>query len=307
MILGKSGARAAYATGRGSIIMRCRHMIEEGRGDRRSIVLTSIPYQVGKNGLVEKIAEAAKDKRIEGVSDIRDESNREGVRDRHRPQARCDRPRSCSTRSGGTPRRSRASRPTCWRSAAAAPKRSASRTSSQAFIKFREEVITRRTKFELNKARDRAHILLGLVVAVTNLDEVVEIIRGAPNPAEARAQLLAREWPIGEIAQYIRLVEAIDDARNRGRSRRHLSPVRTAGPRDPRPAPAPPDRARPRRDRRRAGRPVAGDRRLPRNPRRPRQALRGDARRAGRGDATPSPRRACPRSPPPGTASTTRT
>src|SRR3546814_13425415 len=80
LILGQAGARSAYHTGRGSIMMRSRHEIEEGRGDRRSIVLTAIPYQVGKNGLVEKIAEAAKDKRIEGISDIRDESNREGVR-----------------------------------------------------------------------------------------------------------------------------------------------------------------------------------------------------------------------------------
>lgn len=209
LILGTAGARSAYNTGRGSIIQRARHVIEEGRGDRRSIVLTSIPYQVGKNGLVEKIAEAAKDKRIEGVSDIRDESNREGVRVvielkrdatadvvlnqlwRHTP-AQSSFPANMLAIRGGR------------------PEILGLRDIIQSFVQFREEVITRRTKFELNKARDRAHILLGLVVAVTNLDEVVKIIRGAPNPAAARAALLVREWPIGDIAQYIRLVEAID-------------------------------------------------------------------------------------------------
>ena len=119
----------------------------------------------------------------------------------------------------------------------------------EAFVQFREEVITRRSKFELAKARDRAHILLGLVIAVTNLDEVVRIIRGSASPAEARDALLAREWPIAEIAPLHprwskRSTTEVD--------RRHLSPVRHPGPRDPRPAPPPPDRARPRRDRRRA-------------------------------------------------------
>ncbi len=209
LILGTHGARSAYLTGRGSIIMRARHEIEEGRGDRRSIVLTSIPYQVGKNALVEKIAEAAKDKRIEGISDIRDESSRLGVRVvidlkrdashevvlnqiwRNTP-AQSSFPANMLAIRGGR------------------PETLALRDIIAAFITFREEVITRRTKFELNKARDRAHILLGLVVAVTNLDEVVRIIRGSPNPAAAREALLAREWPIGEIAQYIRLIEAIE-------------------------------------------------------------------------------------------------
>jgi len=209
LILGQSGSRSAYMTGRGSILMRCRHEIEEGRGDRRSIVLTSIPYQVGKSGLVEKIAEAAKDKRIEGISDIRDESNREGVRVvidlkrdataevvlnqlwRNTP-AQSSFPANMLAIRGGR------------------PEILSLRDIIQAFVQFREEVITRRTKFELNKARDRAHILLGLVVAVSNLDEVVAIIRGSSNPADARAKLLEREWPIGEIAPYIRLVEAIE-------------------------------------------------------------------------------------------------
>ena len=216
LILGQAGARSAYMTGRGSVLMRCRHMIEVGRNDRRSIVLTSMPYQVGKSNLVEKIAEAAKDKRVEGVSDIRDESNREGVRVvvdlrrdatpevvlnqiwRHTP-AQSSFPANMLAIRGGR------------------PETLGLRDIIQAFVTFREEVITRRTKFELNKARDRAHILLGLVVAVSNMDEVVAIIRGSNNPADARAKLLNREWPIGEIAAYIRLVEAIEpDAEQAG-------------------------------------------------------------------------------------------
>ena len=209
LILGQTGARSAYHTGRGSIIMRARHEVEEGRGDRRSIVLTSIPYQVGKNTLVERIAEAAKDKRIEGVSDIRDESNREGVRVvidlkrdatpdvvlnqlwRHTP-AQSSFPANMLAIRGGRPETLNL------------------RDIIESFVKFREEVITRRAKFELGKARDRAHILLGLVIAVTNLDEVVRIIRGSASPAEARAALVSRDWPVAEIAPYIALVAGVE-------------------------------------------------------------------------------------------------
>ena len=208
MVLGRSGVRQAYETGRGSMIMRSRYTVE-ARGERRSIVLTEIPFQVGKNGLVEKIAEAAKDKRVEGVSDIRDESNREGVRIvidlkrdatpevvlnqlwRHTP-AQSSFPANMLAIRGGRPELLNL------------------RDIIEAFVKFREEVITRRSKFELAKARDRAHILLGLVIAVTNLDEVVRIIRGSASPAAARDALLMREWPIAEIAPYIRLVEAVE-------------------------------------------------------------------------------------------------
>ncbi|MBR0551524.1 DNA gyrase subunit A [Stakelama marina] len=208
LMLGRSGARSAYMTGRGSVMLRSRYDVE-ARGDRRSIVLTEIPYQVGKAGLVEKIAEAAKDKRIEGVSDIRDESNREGVRIvidlkrdatpevvlnqlwRHTPAQSSFAANMLAIRGGR-------------------PELLNLREILEAFIEFREQVITRRSKYELAKARDRAHVLLGLVIAVTNLDEVVRIIRGSASPAEARAALLAREWPIAEIAGYIRLVEAVE-------------------------------------------------------------------------------------------------
>jgi DNA gyrase subunit A len=209
LILGQSGIRGAYTTGRGSIMMRSRAHVEEGRGDRRSIVLTEIPYQVGKNGLVEKIAEAAKDKRIEGVSDIRDESNRLGVRIvielkrdatpdvvlnqlwRHTP-AQSSFPANMLAIRGGR------------------PETLTLRDFIEAFIRFREEVITRRSKFELLKARERAHILLGLVVAVTNLDEVVKLIRGSASPVEAREKLLERDWPGEQIRPYIALVEAVE-------------------------------------------------------------------------------------------------
>jgi DNA gyrase subunit A len=209
MILGQSGVRSAYTTGRGSIMMRSRATVEEGRGDRRSIVLTEIPFQVGKSGLVEKIAEAAKDKRIEGVSDIRDESNREGVRIvidlkrdatpevvlnqlwRHTPAQTSFPANMLAIRSGR-------------------PETLTLRDIIESFVRFREEVITRRTKYELFKARERAHILLGLVVAVTNLDEVVKLIRGSASPADAREKLLARDWPMEEIRSYIALVEAVE-------------------------------------------------------------------------------------------------
>ena len=209
IILGKAGARSAYHTGRGSIIVRSRHVIEENRGDRQSIVLTEIPYQQGKNALVEKIAEAVKEKQVEGVSDIRDESSRMGVRIvielkrdatpevvlnqlwRHTP-AQGSFPANMLAIRGGRPELLNL------------------RDIIQAFVQFREQVITRRSKFELAKARDRAHILLGLVIAVTNLDEVVKIIRGSANATAARTALLMRDWPIDEIAPYIRLVEALD-------------------------------------------------------------------------------------------------
>ncbi len=209
IILGRTGCRSAYLTGRGSIIVRSRHKIEESRGDRRSIVLTEIPYQQGKNALVERIAEAAKDKRVEGVSDIRDESNREGVRVvidlkrdatpevvlnqlwRHTPAQGSFAANMLAIRGGR-------------------PELLPLREIIDAFIGFREQVITRRAKFELAKARDRAHILLGLVVAVGNLDEVVRIIRGSSSPAVAREALVTRDWPIADIAPYIRLVEAVE-------------------------------------------------------------------------------------------------
>jgi len=209
IILGTAGIRSAYTTGRGSIVVRSRYKVEESRGDRRSIVLTEIPYQQGKNALVEKIAEAAKEKRIEGVSDIRDESNREGVRiviDLKRdatPDVVLNQLWRHTPAQGSFPANMLAIR-------GGRPETLALRDIIESFVKFREEVITRRAKFELLKARERAHILLGLVVAVTNLDEVVRIIRGSASPAEAREALLQREWAGDQIRPYIQLVEAVE-------------------------------------------------------------------------------------------------
>jgi DNA gyrase subunit A len=208
LILGAAGIRQGYHTGRAPIILRARHMVEEGRGDRRSIVLTDIPFQVGKNALVEKIAEAVKDKRIEGVSDVRDESNREGVRVvidlkrdaapdvvvnqlwRHTPAQSSFGMNMLALRGGR-------------------PELLDLKEMLEAFIRFREDVITRRSKHRLMKARERAHMLMGLAVAVDNLDEVVAIIRGSASPADARERLTARVWPIRTIRDYLLLVESI--------------------------------------------------------------------------------------------------
>ncbi len=208
LILGRSGCRSAYTTGRGSIIVRSRYITEQ-RGERRSIVLTEIPFQQGKNALVEKIAEAVKDKRVEGVSDMRDESNREGVRiviDLKRdatPDVVLNQLWRHTPAQGSFPANMLAIR-------GGRPELLTLRDIIEAFVRFREEVITRRSKFELAKARDRAHLLLGLVIAVTNLDEVVKIIRGSASPTEARNKLLMRDWPVAEIAPYLRLVEAVE-------------------------------------------------------------------------------------------------
>jgi len=209
LILRTNGIASAMTTGRGSVMQRSRHIIEEKRGGGVQLVLTEIPYQVGKAGLVEKIAEAVKDKRIEGVSDLRDESNREGVRIvmelkrdavadvvlnqlwRYTPAQSSFSVNMLALRGGR-------------------PEQMHLRDVIEAFIAFREEVISRRSRFLLNKARDRAHLLLGLVIAVSNLDEVVALIRQSSTPAEAREALLARVWPVAEIAQYLKLVDDAD-------------------------------------------------------------------------------------------------
>ena len=206
-LVGTTGIRQAYETGRGSVIMRAKWAVEEGRGERRSLVLTEVPYQLGKNGLVSKIADAVKDKQIEGVSEVRDESNREGVRIvmdlkrdatpevvlnqvyRHTPAQSSFAINMLAIRGGR-------------------PELLNLRDIIEAFIGFREEVITRRSKFELMKARERAHLLLGLMVAVANLDEVVRLIRASATPAAARESLLQREWPMGDIRPYLGIIEA---------------------------------------------------------------------------------------------------
>lgn len=209
LILRTGAIHSAMTTGRGSILVRSRHAVEETRSGATRLVLIEIPYQVGKAGLVEKIAEAIKDKRIEGVTDLRDESSREGVRIvldlkreavpdvvlnqlwRHTPAQSSFAVNMLALRGGR-------------------PEQLNLRDVIEAFIAFREEVIGRRSRFLLARARERAHLLLGLVLAVSNLDEVVAIIRGAPTPADAREALLARDWPVAEIAPYLKLVDDAD-------------------------------------------------------------------------------------------------
>lgn len=220
IVMGRGGILQAYRTGRGSILMRSRAHIEQWGREREAIIITEIPYQVNKSTLVERIAEAVKDKRIEGISEIRDESNREGVR----VVIELKRDANSEVVLNQIYRYTPAQTSFAINMLAlnnGRPQQLGLKDIISAFVQFREEVITRRTKFELKKARDRAHILLGLVIAVTNLDEVVRIIRSSASPAEARAALLARAWAVDEIMPYLELIEAVS-AESHGTSY-HLS------------------------------------------------------------------------------------
>ncbi len=206
LIMGRTGARSAALTGRGSIVMRGRVEIESRGKDREAIVISEIPYQVNKARMIERIAAAVQAKIIDGIADLRDESDRHGVRVvielkrdavtevvlnqlyRHTP---------LQTSFGVNMLALDGGRPTMMNL----------RDIIAAFIRFREEVITRRTVFELRKARERAHVLVGLAIAVANLDEVIGLIRRARDPAAAREGLMAREWPAGDVAPLIALIE----------------------------------------------------------------------------------------------------
>ncbi|GJD51457.1 DNA gyrase subunit A [Methylobacterium crusticola] len=212
-ILGRAGTRAAYATGRGSVIMRAKSHIEELRKEREALIFTQIPYQVNKASLVEKIAELVRDKRIEGIADLRDESDRDGMRVvvELKRDAVSDvvlnqlyRYTPLQTSFGCNMVALNGGRPELLNL----------KDLIQAFIDFREEVVSRRTKFLLNKARERAHVLCGLAIAVANIDEVIRLIRTSPDPNTAREALMARDWPAEDIAPLIALV---DDPRHRMR------------------------------------------------------------------------------------------
>ena len=261
-ILGRGGILSAYHKGRGSIIMRAKVHVEEIRKDREAIIVTAIPYQVNKRTLIEKIADQVRDKKIEGISDIWDESNREGMRIviELKRDAMADvvlnqlwRYSDLQTSFGANMLAINGGR----------PEQLNLKDFLSAFNQFREEVVTRRTKYLLNKARDRAHILVGLAIAVANIDEVIELIRRAPTPAEAKEQLMARDWPARDVADFL---ELIADPRHRMTGGRHLPALRRAGAGHPRSAPAAPDRARPRRDRRRPEEDRRRDQGLPRHP-----------------------------------------
>jgi DNA gyrase subunit A len=211
IILGRGGIRLAYQTGRGSIVMRGRAAIEEIRKDREAIIVTEIPYQVNKASLVEKIAELVRDKKIEGISDIRDESDRTGMRIVVELKREAVGDVVLNQLYRFTPLQS-----TFGANMVALnggrPETLNLRDLLIAFLAFREEVISRRTRFRLGKARDRAHVLVGLAIAVANIDEVIRLIRTAPDPQTARDQLMARDWPAADVAPLIAL---IDDPRHR--------------------------------------------------------------------------------------------
>ena len=205
IILGHAGSKAALLLGRGSVIMRGRATIEEIRKDRLAIIVTEIPFQVNKALMVERIAGLVREKKIEGIADIRDESNRLGIRVviELRRDAAADvvlnqlyRHSSLQSTFSVNMLALNGGR----------PQQLTLRDVLSAFIDFREEVVARRTKHELVKARDRAHVLVGLAIAVANIDEIVALIRKAPDPAAAKEQLMARDWPAKDLAPLVLLV-----------------------------------------------------------------------------------------------------
>ncbi len=211
IILGRAGIRSAYNTGRGSIVMRGKVSIEPTRKDREAIIISEIPYQVNKATMVERIAELVRDKKIEGISDLRDESDREGYRvviELKRdvvPEIVLNQLYKFTplqTNFGANMVALDGGRPQLFNL----------KDLLTIFVGFREQVVTRRTKFLLNKARDRAHILVGLAIAVANIDEIIRVIRTSPDPTTARDILMERRWPAADVAAMITL---IDDPRHR--------------------------------------------------------------------------------------------
>jgi DNA gyrase subunit A len=205
LIIGKQAARGALARGRGPILMRARCAIEEIRKDREAIIVTELPYQVNKARMQEKIAELVREKRIEGVGEIRDESDRHGMRVviEIKRDASAEvvlnqlyRFSELQTSFGVNMVALNAGRPMIMNL----------KDMIGAFCAFREEVVTKRTRFELTKARDRGHILVGLAIAVANIDEVIALIRNAPDTATAREQLMARAWPAKDTAPLVLLI-----------------------------------------------------------------------------------------------------
>lgn len=208
-IMGRAGIRSAYTTGNGSVMMRAKTTIEEIRKDREAIIVHEVPYQVNKSKLLERIAELVREKQVEGIADLRDESDRDGVRmviELKRDaqgdvvlnqlykftQLQTSFPCNMLALNHGRPQTFNL------------------RQFIEAFVKFREEVITRRTIFELGKARERGHVLAGLAVAVANIDEVIAIIRNAKDPSIAKEQLIEKAWPAKDVAPLIALIDDPD-------------------------------------------------------------------------------------------------
>ncbi len=205
LLMGRSGSLSSVQTGKGSIIMRARTHMEEIRKDRHAIIVTEIPYQVNKANMIKKIAELVRDKRVEGIAHLQDESDRNGMRvviEMKRDavpevvlnqlfrysQLQQNFSSNMLALNGGRPMQMNV------------------REMLEAFLTFREEVIARRTKFDLSKARNRAHILVGMAAAVANIDEIIRIIRSSANPKEAKVRLMAKQWPAKEMEPLLKLI-----------------------------------------------------------------------------------------------------
>jgi DNA gyrase subunit A len=206
LILGRSGIRSAYLTGRGSVIMRARATVEQLRKDREAIIITEIPYQVNKANLLERIGELVREKKVEGISELRDESDRDGMRvviELKRDAVgdvvlnQLYRYTSLQSSFGCNFVALNGGRPELMNL----------KDMLQAFLEFREVVISRRTKFRLGKARARAHELVGLAIAVANIDEVIRLIRTSPDAAAAREALMGRDWPAQDVAPLLALID----------------------------------------------------------------------------------------------------
>lgn len=205
-MLGRSGARKAYIGGRGSVIIRAKTRVEEIRKDRYAIVIDEIPYQVNKASMIEKIAEQVREKKIEGIAHVQDESDRNGVRVVVELKRDATAEVVLNQLYRFTPMQTSFG---CNMLAlnGGRPEQLTLRTFLTNFIDFREEVVARRTAYELRKARERSHVLCGLAVAVSNVDEVVATIRGSADAADAREKLMTRRWPAHDIAEYIQLID----------------------------------------------------------------------------------------------------
>ena len=206
LILGRAGARKAYLEGRGSVIVRAKTVVEEIRKDRYAIVINEIPYQVNKASMIDKIAEAARDKKIEGIAHVQDESDRNGVRVVVELKRDATAEVVLNQLFRFTPMQTYFG---CNMLAlnGGKPEQLTLRAFLTAFVDFREDVVARRTAFELRKARERSHLLCGLAVAVTNIDEIVAAIRSSADAATAREKLMTRRWPAEAILEYIKLID----------------------------------------------------------------------------------------------------
>jgi DNA gyrase subunit A len=211
LIMGHAGSQKGLMTGRGSVIMRARTEVEETKNGREAIIITEVPYQVNKASMITKIAELVREKRVEGISDLRDESDRSGIR----VVIELKKDITADVVLNQLFRYSQMQTNFSYNMLAlngGRPELMNLRKVLDCFLEFREEVVARRTKFELAKARNRAHVLVGLALAVANIDEVIKLIRHAPDPNTAREQLLAKAWPIMDMGP---LLELIADRRTR--------------------------------------------------------------------------------------------